>query len=56
MNELFNGLEYVRPHIDDLLIISKGNFEGHLNKGEIVLKKRKKLILKSKQNNLVCPR
>ena len=35
-NELFNGLEYVRAYIDDLLIISNGNFEDHLNKVKIV--------------------
>ena len=39
MNELFNGLEYVRVYIDDLLIISNSNFEDHLNKVKIVLKK-----------------
>ena len=32
MNELFNGLEYVRTYIDDLLILSNSNFEDHLNK------------------------
>ena len=32
MNELFNGLEYVGAYIDDLLIISNGNFEDHLHK------------------------
>ena len=26
MNELFNGLEYNRAYIDDLLIISNGDF------------------------------
>ena len=36
MNKLFNGLEYVRAYIDDLLIISNGNFEDHLNKVKIV--------------------
>ena len=41
MNELFIGLEYVRPYIDDLLIISNGNFEDHVNKVKIVLKKLK---------------
>ena len=40
-NELFNGLEYVRAYIDDLLIISNGNFEDHLNKVKIVSKKPK---------------
>ena len=38
MNELFNGLEYIRAYIDDLLIISNGNFEDHLNKVKIALK------------------
>ena len=38
MNELFNGLENVWAYIDDLLIISNGNFEDHLNKVKIVLK------------------
>ena len=41
MNELFNGLEYVRAYIDDLLIISNGNFEDYLNKVKIVLNKLK---------------
>ena len=34
-NELFNGLEYIRAYIDDLCIISNGNFEDHLNKVKI---------------------
>ena len=41
MNELFNDLEYVRAYIDDLLIISNGSFEDHLNKVKVVLKKLK---------------
>ena len=32
MNELFNGLEYVRTYIDDLLIISNKSFKDHMNK------------------------
>ena len=32
VNELLNGLQYVRAYIDDLLIISNGTFEDHLNK------------------------
>ena len=31
MDELFNGLEYVRTYIDDFIIISNSNFEDHLN-------------------------
>ena len=40
MNELFNGLEFVKAHIDNLLIISNGNNDDHLNT-VIVLKKLK---------------
>ena len=36
INELFNGLEHVKTYIDDLVIISNGNFEDHLNKVKIV--------------------
>ena len=32
----------MRAYIDDLLIISNGNFEDHLNKVKIVLKKLEK--------------
>ena len=32
MNDLFAGLDYVRAYIDDLLIISNGTFEDHLQK------------------------
>ena len=32
MNESFDDLEYVRPDIDNLLIISNESFEDHLNK------------------------
>ena len=32
MNKVFNGLEYSRVYIDDLLIISNRNFEDHLYK------------------------
>ena len=31
MNELFNGLEYVRAYIDDVLMVSNNNFEDYLN-------------------------
>ena len=41
MNELFNALGYIRPYIDNLLVISYSNFEDHLNKLKIVLKKLK---------------
>ena len=31
MNELFNGLEYVRAYIKNLSIIRNKSFEGHIN-------------------------
>ena len=37
MNELFEGLDFVRAYIDDLLCLSKGTFEDHLQKLERVL-------------------
>ena len=46
MYEVFNGLEYVRAYVDDLLIISNGNFEDHRNKAQTVLKKLKAAGLK----------
>ena len=39
MNKSFNGLEYVRIYIDDLLIISNKSFEDHINKLDKVLSK-----------------
>ena len=39
MNELFNGLEYVRTYIDDLLVISNKSFEKHINKLDKLLSK-----------------
>ena len=41
MNELFNGLEYVRTYIDDLLIISNDSLKDHVNKLDKVLTKLK---------------
>ena len=39
MNELFEGLDFVRAHImtDDLLCITKGDFTDHLEKLDGVL-------------------
>ena len=53
MNELFNGLEYVRAYTDDLLVISNGNFEKHLNKIKIVLNKLKAVGFKIYAETLV---
>ena len=41
MNKLFNGLEYIRPYIDDLLIIRNKYFEEHSNELDKVLSKLK---------------
>ena len=46
MNKLFSGLEYVKAYIEDLLIISNGNFENHLNKIKIVLKRLQAVCFK----------
>ena len=37
MNNLFNELEFVKVYIDDLLVITSGSFDDHLEKLEIVL-------------------
>ena len=52
MNKLFNGLEYVRAYIDDILIISNGNFKDHLNKIKIVLNNLKAEISFFARDNL----
>ena len=37
MNNLFAGLEYVRCYIDDILCITKGSWQNHLDKLDTVL-------------------
>ena len=39
MSSLMEGLEFVRVYLDDLLVISKGTFEDHLQKVDQVLGK-----------------
>ena len=39
MNESFDGLDYVKAYIDELLIISNSSFQDHLNKVKIVSNK-----------------
>ena len=46
MSELFDGLDFVRTHIDDLLTLTKGTFEDHLEKLERVLFRLKESGLK----------
>ena len=36
MNKLFDGLDFVRAHIDDLLCITKGTYQDHLDRLEQV--------------------
>ena len=46
MSILMDGLEYVRAYIDNLLCISKGTWEDHLEKLEEVLKRLQEAGLK----------
>jgi hypothetical protein len=46
MSELFDGLEFVRTYIDDLLCLTKGSFEDHLEKLERVLQRLRQAGLK----------
>jgi hypothetical protein len=43
---LMEGLKFVRAYIDDLLVLSKGSFEDHLLKLELVLQRLQKAGLK----------
>ena len=38
MSDLMPALEFVRTYLDDLLVITKGTFDDHLVKVEVVLK------------------
>ena len=46
MSELMQGLNFVRTYIDDLLCISSGSYEDHLNKLDQVLKQVKEAGLR----------
>ena len=46
MSELFDGLEFVRTYIDDILCLTKGTFEDHIEKLERVLYKLREAGLK----------
>ena len=50
MSTLFADLEYVRTYIDDLLVITKGDLNDHLEKLDIVLNKLKQAGLKINAN------
>ena len=40
-NELFNGFEFIRAYIDELLILTKGYWTDHVHKIELTLNKLK---------------
>ena len=44
---MFRGLEFIRPYINDLLMITKGDWSDHLEKMEQTLQK-------IKDNGLKC--
>ena len=46
MNKIFLGFEFIRAYIDDLLIITNGDWSDHLEKMELTLKKLKDNKLK----------
>lgn len=46
MSELMAGLEFARAYLDDLLIISKGNFDQHLEQLEQALTQLSEASLK----------
>ena len=50
MLNLFVDLEYVRTYIDDLLVITKGSLDDHLEKLDIVLNKLRRAGLKVNAN------
>ena len=50
MSELFDGIEFVRTYIDDLLCLTKGTFEDHLEKLERVLARLQQAGLKVNGN------
>jgi RNase H-like domain found in reverse transcriptase/Reverse transcriptase (RNA-dependent DNA polymerase) len=50
MSELFDGYEFVRAYIDDLLTLTKGTFKDHLEKLERVLYRWRQAGLKINGN------
>ena len=56
MSELFDGLEFVRTYIDDLLCLTKGTFEDHLEKLKRILARLQQAGLKVNANKLFFAR
>ena len=50
MSELFEGFDFVRTYIDDLLCLTKGSFEDHLEKLDRILFRLKQAGLKVNGN------
>ena len=46
MNALFHGFEYIRAHIDKLLILTKKDLTDHVHKLDLTLNKLKEKGLK----------
>ena len=46
MNELFDGLEYIRAYINDQLVLTNGTWEDHIEKVDIALKRLQNAGLK----------
>ena len=46
MNELFDGFEFICTYIDDLLILTKGDWTDRVQKLELTLNKLKGKVLK----------
>ena len=50
MSELFDGLEFLQTYIDDLLCLTKGTFEDHLEKLKRILARLQQAGLKVNAN------
>ena len=50
MSELMMDLEFVRVYLDDLLIMTGGDFNEHLTKLEVVLQRLQQAGLKVNDN------
>ena len=46
MNEMFRGFKFIRAYINDLIIITRGNWYNHLEKLELTLQNIKDNSLK----------
>ena len=56
MNELFNGLDYIRTYIDDQLIISNKSLKDYFKKLDKILNKSKSAGFKVNAEKFFFPR